>query len=29
MPLKEIDVILNYTLAMGHREGSEQSKRKY
>lgn len=29
MPLKETDLLLNYTLAMGYEEMSKQSKRKY
>lgn len=29
MPLKEIDLILNYILAMGYKEASKQAKRKY
>lgn len=29
MPVKEIDLILNYILAMDYEKGCENSKRKY
>lgn len=29
MPVKEIDLILNYILAMEYEKGCEKSKRKY